>query len=211
MTVYQISGLGAGIEIFKEIKLNHTTKFIPWISPTSNESIEQYAKRMAKDIDTSEPFILMGVSFGGIMIQEISKFLQPEKLIVISSVLQRNEIPLPMRIAAKLRLTAKIPRAGISKAKPITNYLFSVKKDEDRALLSRMMDTIDLNYLRWSLTQIGNWKGGVKNENIIRLHGKTDLLFPSSKLKNVNHWLKGGHFACIADGKKISDIVNKKL
>jgi hypothetical protein len=211
MTLYQISGLGAGVEVYSEINPNCKVVFIPWLQPNKNETIQNYARRMSKKIDTNEVFSLMGVSFGGIMIQEIAKFLEPKNLFVISSVLERKEIPQPMRIASKLGLTSKIPKFGINKAKGFTNYLFGAKRDKDKAFLSKIMDKIDVDYLRWSLTQIGNWKGDAISDKVIRFHGKKDLLFPTDNLKNVNYWLKGGHLASITDGKKISKIVNEVL
>jgi len=211
MTIYQISGLGADIEVFDNITLNCPTVFIPWIDPIPNESIESYAKRMAKDINTSEPFSLMGVSFGGIMIQEISKFLNPEKLFVISSVETPHEIPVYMRFFAKTGLTKKIPKAGISKTKRITCMLFGAKKKKEKAFISRILDSINIEYVRWGLTQIGLWKGTPENKNVIRLHGKNDLLFPTRNLKNIDYWLSGGHLASNTDGETISTIVNKEL
>ena len=211
MTIYQISGLGAGVEVFQTINLDYPTVFIPWIDPTPNETIESYAKRMAKDINTTEPFALMGVSFGGIMIQEISRFLNPEKLFVISSVQHRYEIPIYMRFLAKTGLTKKIPKTGIKKTKKAAYFLFGAKRKKEQDFIGQILDSIKIDYIRWGLTQIGNWKGAILKQTVIRFHGKDDLIFPSKNLKNINHWLKGGHLASNTDGRTISNFVNKEL
>ncbi|MBD79418.1 MAG: hypothetical protein CL840_10895 [Crocinitomicaceae bacterium] len=211
MTVYQISGLGAGKEVFGKIKLEHPTVFIPWLIPEKNESIASYAKRMAKDINTSEPFSLMGVSFGGIMIQEIGRFLNPEKKFVISSVQYQSEIPLSMRATAKLGLSKRIPSRGLMVSKGVTSYLFGAKKKSEKEWLNEIIGGIDMEYLRWSLTQIGIWKGNTGQNDIVRIHGKKDLLFPARKLKKVDYWLRGGHLAAITDGAEISKIINSSL
>lgn len=45
---------------------------IEWIEPLPNETIEQYAKRLAQCIDTSQPYVIIGVSFGGLIATEIN-------------------------------------------------------------------------------------------------------------------------------------------
>ena len=49
------------------------------------ETIANYAMRMCEDILHKNP-VLVGVSFGGIMAQEMSQFITTKKVILISSV-----------------------------------------------------------------------------------------------------------------------------
>ncbi len=75
MKLYIISGLGADFKILENIKFPDTVEpiFIPWLIPENNESFEHYVRRMAEKIDFSEPFALLGYSFGGFIVQEINK------------------------------------------------------------------------------------------------------------------------------------------
>lgn len=211
MTIYQISGLGAGQEVFSTIELNCKTVFIPWLIPTLNESLESYSLRMAETINTDEEFCLMGVSFGGMVCQEIAKFTQPKTIFIISSATLSSEIPSLMKFLAKLGLTSLIPEKGLEKSKKITHYLFGAKMKSEKKFLNDILSQINIDYLRWGTTQIGLWNNKIRLNNIIRFHGKKDFLFPKTAQKQVDYWLENGHFASVQEGSTISIIVNKLL
>lgn len=76
--IYLIPGMGANTKIFEYIKLpenDYVMHFIEWELPERKESLSDYAFRMTKKITHEKP-ILFGVSFGGILVQEMSKFVQ---------------------------------------------------------------------------------------------------------------------------------------
>jgi pimeloyl-ACP methyl ester carboxylesterase len=72
MNIYLISGLGADKRVFSKLgfSTNHVIKHIEWIKPNSNEDLSSYARRLARQIDESKPFFLVGVSFGGMIAVE---------------------------------------------------------------------------------------------------------------------------------------------
>jgi len=81
-------GLAASSSIFEKIELPNTIfeiHFLEWMLPLPKESLKNYAKRMALSVQHQE-VVLVGVSFGGILVQEMAQFLQVRKLIIISSV-----------------------------------------------------------------------------------------------------------------------------
>ncbi|WP_353717332.1 hypothetical protein [Dyadobacter sp. 676] len=67
MNVYFISGLGADERVFTKLKLDPrlNVKYIKWVRPLKKETLQHYAARLSKQIDTSQPFQLVGLSFGG--------------------------------------------------------------------------------------------------------------------------------------------------
>ena len=102
--IYFVPGLAASSKIFQYISLpkeHFQLFFIEWILPHSiDESIQDYAKRMSKEIKHKNA-ILVGVSFGGVMAQEISKHVSLSKLIIISSIKNNNELPKKLQLARK--------------------------------------------------------------------------------------------------------------
>ena len=99
--VYFVPGLAASIEIFENIKLpkdQFEVHFLEWILPIHNETIQSYAKRMSDKI-THKNVVLIGVSFGGIVVQEMSEIIKPQKTIIISSVKSNQELPIHMKLA----------------------------------------------------------------------------------------------------------------
>ncbi len=101
--IYFMPGLAANSAIFEYIKLpedQFECHMLEWIIPKKSEILKEYAKRMTKYIK-HENIVLIGVSFGGVVIQEMSSFLSVKRLIIISSVKCKEELPRRMRFAAR--------------------------------------------------------------------------------------------------------------
>ena len=93
--VFLMPGMAANPNIFEFIKLpvNFKIHHLEWKMPYENESISEYALRISSLIN-GKNIILIGVSFGGILVQEISKIIKSKKVIIISSVKSNKELPL---------------------------------------------------------------------------------------------------------------------
>ena len=70
--IFFMPGMAANPKIFEFIKLptNFKTHYLEWKMPIKNESISEYALRISKEIKGNN-IIIIGVSFGGIIVQEI--------------------------------------------------------------------------------------------------------------------------------------------
>ena len=83
--IYFVPGLAASSKIFEYLKFPDDTfklHFLEWLLPLSEtEKIEDYSKRMAALVTEENP-VLVGVSFGGIIVQEMSKHLKVKKIIL---------------------------------------------------------------------------------------------------------------------------------
>ena len=97
-------GMAANSKIFDFISLpeNFNIHYLKWEMPLSNESIQEYSSRISKKIK-GKNIVLIGVSFGGIVVQEISKFIKTHKIIIISSIKTKNELPLMMQLGRKTK------------------------------------------------------------------------------------------------------------
>ncbi|MCB0541677.1 MAG: alpha/beta hydrolase, partial [Bacteroidetes bacterium] len=91
MKIFGISGLGADERVFKKLTLNYNINTVKWLKPHKKEELKNYIKRLSVEIDDSQPFVLIGVSFGGIVAIELSKILKPEAVIIISSICNDKE------------------------------------------------------------------------------------------------------------------------
>ena len=94
--LYCVPGLGASPKIFENLDLPEDwidIHFLEWKIPLSlEETIEHYAERMCRDIHHKNP-ILLGVSFGGVMVQEMAKVIDTKKIILVSSIKSHHELP----------------------------------------------------------------------------------------------------------------------
>ncbi|MDZ7847318.1 MAG: hypothetical protein U5L96_11385 [Owenweeksia sp.] len=103
--------MGADDTIFRFSRLkNIHIEYIPWQPVCMEESLGQHTlQKLARGIDQSQPYALGGVSLGGICAQEMTRFLKPEKLLLISTIKSREELPPLLRMAASSRLQKIIP------------------------------------------------------------------------------------------------------
>ena len=125
--VYMMPGMAAEPTIFNRIKLpkdQFQIHWLEWVIPTENESLESYAKRMISKIE-HDNIVLLGVSFGGVLVQEMSKFMTLKKLIVISSVKSKYELPKRMKIAKFLKAYKFAPTQLLSNLDVLKKYSFS--------------------------------------------------------------------------------------
>ncbi|RZL34138.1 MAG: alpha/beta hydrolase, partial [Pedobacter sp.] len=214
MNVYFISGLGADKRIFSKIKLNDNFKIIhlDWISFEKKETLKSYAGRLSKSIDQSEPFSLVGVSFGGMIAVEMAKFLQPKVTIIISSTLLSEHLPLIYRLIGKLGIIKIIPANILKSSNSLTqNYFFGTKLKEEKDLLEKIVKDTDAHFLKWAIESILNWQSNTTPKNLIQIHGTNDKILYTKKVE-PDFLIKGGtHFMVYQNADKISEILNNIL
>lgn len=112
--LYLMPGMAASPRIFEYIKLPDDFELIKlsWMSPTKGESLSGYAKRMCQRIEHKNP-VLLGVSFGGILVQEMAKHISCRKVIIVSSVKSNTEFTLSMKLAKKTGAHKLLPTSGL--------------------------------------------------------------------------------------------------
>lgn len=208
-TVYLFSGLGADKRVFEFLDFqNLHIKHIDWITPLSNESVEEYARRLSTQITTNNP-ILLGVSFGGMIALEIAKQISCEKIILISSAETKYDIPFYFRCAGTLHLHKLIPACYFKKVNSLTYWMFGTETKAERYLLSEIIKSTDEQFLKWAIHKIVSWKNITTLPNRIKIHGTSDRILPSKK---ANYLIKdSGHFMIVSRAIEISAILKKEL
>lgn len=212
MKVYGFSGLGADERVYYLLNEKLITEIIPvaWIPPFEKESIEEYAFRLSKKIEKSEEVILVGVSFGGIIAIEIAKLITPHKIILISSAVTLQEIPWYFRMMGLSKINKIIPPKFILPPAFINNWVFSIKKNEYKAMLKDILESTDKAFAKWAINQITNWKNLEEPRNVIRIHGTRDRLLPATNKTNIKI-NDAGHFMVIENAEEIAAIINREL
>jgi len=179
-------GMSANPLIFKRIKFSdekYEIHFLKWTKPVLNESIENYSKRFLDFIKHENP-ILIGVSFGGLIVQEISKLIDVEKVIIISSIKSNRELPLYMKSAKFLKLYNYFPLKLFDDVFNISKSLKINKIYKKLDLIDKYLSVRDENYLKWAIREILNWKQEKPLQEVIHIHGDKDLTFPISLIKD---------------------------
>ncbi|WP_459212644.1 alpha/beta hydrolase family protein [Aquimarina rhabdastrellae] len=187
--VYFVPGMAASTSIFEYIKLpedQFRVHVIPWKMPKPKEHISDYAKRMCEDIKHDNP-VLIGVSFGGVMVQEMSKHVKLKKLIIISSVKSKHELPNRMKIARKTRSYKLLPTSIVSKIDNWERFAFGDFAKKRAEMYKRYLSVRDKGYLDWAIENMVCWDQEEAPEGIVHIHGDKDIVFPEV---NINSYIK---------------------
>lgn len=213
LQVYCIPGLGINEDIFKNLKLeNCHIHHIKWITPLKDESLPSYASRLAEQINVTQPFVLIGMSFGGMCAVEIAKKHTAVKTILISSNKTCGETPINIRMWGNLPLYKNFNDAFYRNAATNLKSLFGVKNKEYAEWFENMLKTAPNNYFAGAVNCIVTWQNTEIPKNLIHIHGTADLVLPYSKIENCNYTIKDGTHFMIADrAEEISTIINKEL
>ena len=201
--VYFMPGMAANPTIFEHIKLPENyfeIHWLEWIIPNPKESIENYAKRMAQKIK-HENSVLLGVSFGGIIVQEMSKFLTLKKLLIVSSVKSRHELPKRLKIAKKTKAYKLVPTRLLSNVEALAKYAFGETVSNRVELYKKYLSVNDKHYLDWAIEQMVHWKQNKPLPDIIHIHGEKDGIFPAYNIKDCI-MIKGGTHIMIVNKYK---------
>ena len=207
MRIYCFSGLGADQRVFQYLEIMAEYMLVPvaWIDPKVNESIEQYAARIAKNIKDQEPFGIMGLSFGGVIAQEVAKILHPAFTFIISTIEEKKQIPFMLKWTPNWMFD-HAPKQLFNPPKSIANYLFSTKQ---KALLAAILDDTDPAFVKWALKALKNWKAEGEFGPINAMCGDKDRLFkPYGESVVVQG---GGHLMVVDRAEEVSKVINDWL
>ena len=212
MKVYFIPGLGADKRVFKHIQLpdGFSIEHVEWLQPEKKETLEQYAERLAEGLPAGEPFVLVGLSFGGMLAAEIGSFTHPEKTILIASVQQPAELPFYFKWAMPLRLQEFVP-ISLFKQASLAKRIFTTETDEDKALLRTIISESDPAFLRWAMGAILHWKHPRQSGKLYHIHGSSDRLLPARYTRPTHIVPNGGHLMVMNRAQEINNLLKDIL
>ena len=207
--IYLFGGIGADHRVFDYLDLSPYEKVpVVWIAPLKEETIEDYAKRLLTQIPTSKP-ILMGVSFGGMIAMELGKLIETEKIILISSVRTREDLPGHFKWIDRINRHIAISPAVLKKSQRIACWFFSVKEKWEKDLLCSIIQDTNDDFLVWAIEKLTHWENEKRLENVVKIHGTKDRLLPITTADYKVE--KGGHFMVINRAREISDVLKGLL
>ncbi|MFT4697796.1 MAG: esterase/lipase [Flavobacteriaceae bacterium] len=211
--VYFVPGLAAGKEIFKNIILpedSYEVHVLEWLIPYKKETLQSYAERFAKLV-IHDDAVLIGVSFGGVVVQEMSLFLTLKKLIIISSIKTKFETPKRLQYAKKTKAYKLVPTKLVLSAGDLTKFSIGPKSKKRLALYQEYLSVRDKDYLDWAIEQMVCWNREVEVPNVNHIHGIDDAVFPIKNIKDCVLIEKGTHVMIMYKAKAVSSEIVKLI
>lgn len=211
--VYFMPGMAASSKIFEYIVLpdnQFKIHYLEWMLPVNNESLSNYALRMVSEVK-HENCVLIGVSFGGVLVQEMSKLVHFRKIIIISSIKSVNELPNKMQLAKVTKAYKLLPTQLVSNFDFLANYVLGDNMPKRLELYKKYLSVIDGKYLNWAIENMVCWNQQEPINNIIHIHGDKDTVFPIKNIKDCMTIKNGTHIMIINKYKWFNEQLPKLI
>ncbi|MDB5227375.1 MAG: alpha/beta hydrolase [Bacteroidota bacterium] len=212
---YFIGGIASDERLFK-YQLVHipNSTYLPFPKHDQHDTMETYAKKFIPLIDTSQPFHIVANSMGGIMTMELIKHIHPQKVVLVSSVKNRKEMPFILKQMKITHLHKLLPGAGfigfiqfgslfkkeITRIPGLRETVVSMAKNNDR------------DFLYWCVNAIVKWKGDIDHrKDIIHIHGTKDDMFPYRNIRNAIPVKDGTHAMLLNKHVEVTSLLKENL
>ncbi|NKI32649.1 alpha/beta fold hydrolase [Croceivirga thetidis] len=193
--LYLMPGMAASPTIFDNLQFDKNQFEIirlNWFVPTPKMSFSAYAQKMCEQVVHENP-VLLGVSFGGMLVQEMAKLIKVSKVIVVSAVKSNRELPKRMWFAKYTQVHKLLPTGLINNVELLAKYAFGESVTKRLKLYEMYLGVRDKAYIDWAIDQIVNWKQVTPPENLIHIHGEQDAVFPIVNIHNCIKVKNGTH------------------
>ena len=204
-------GMAASPAIFDRIHLNEN-RFqlhrLQWFLPHKGMSLQAYALAMCKKIEHPSP-VLLGVSFGGMLVQEMAKHLQVNKVIAVSCVKTKYELPKRMLFAKYTKVHKLLPTGLVNNVELLAKYAFGETVTKRLDLYEQYLGVRDKQYIDWAIDNIVNWNQTRPPQNLIHIHGEKDAVFPITNIKDCITVKNGTHTMIIHRAKWFNEHLPK--
>jgi len=212
-TIYLLPGQGADHRLFQDLNWEKQYRLVPIIYSTPERGVDmnEYAQKLAEQIDTTESFTLIGASLGGMLAVEMNQFLNPKKTIIISSAKCRKELPLRYRFQKFIPLFELIPRKLIKAGALFLQPIVESDCRNKRAVFKAMLRAKGPKFLKRTIRMIINWDHVKTDKPIIHIHGSNDRTIPLKNLK-VDYIIENGsHMISLTKPDDVSVLINHIL
>jgi pimeloyl-ACP methyl ester carboxylesterase len=208
--IYAIPGFGCTEPLFEFISVpGHSITVLKWPVPRKEYTLRDYARAFLPQIDTSAPFYLMGVSFGGMLCAELAEMLEAQKTILISSARNRTELPAPVRVMKYLpvhRLLSEKLLIGLAMR---SRFIIGFPK-KLMPVFREMLRQMPAGYFKYCTSYISEWERRENTKTLVCIHGNSDRLLWIGNIKKVDFTVpRGTHAMVVMRAAEINEILAK--
>lgn len=210
--LYLIPGMGTTKEVFKYLDFKgDNVHYLEFPEPLKDETLKEYSARMAEVISDKDENILIGMSMGGFVAQEISLIKKVDKLILISCYTEGQDWQIMLELVKKFNLTEfMIDRAFKDIVLGALTIMPNYSKTEKEFFI-KMAKLFSANYYKFAAKELVNWKPVKITCPIVKIHGTKDELFPISKV-NADYIVKGGgHLMVVNCSEEINEYLKQAI
>ncbi|HRG59230.1 MAG TPA: alpha/beta hydrolase [Bacteroidia bacterium] len=210
--VYLIHGQGSDSRLFSKLSLSNDfdTVCLNLPMPQKEDNMQSFAKKLIPLIDTTQAFVLIGVSLGGMVAAELNEVIHPKLTIIISSAKNRNELPRRYKFMQAFPIYRIFPAAFIKKSSYLMQPLVEPDRNKEKEIFKSMLQKKNKHFLKNSIPLIIKWERlENKGTAIIHIHGSSDHTIPIKHVKADIVIPKGSHMMVLTKADVISERINE--
>lgn len=202
---YLLPGIEKDFPIFDRIlELVPDSVVVEYPPPQQAETLRSYAERIAKQFVPNS--IVAGISWGGVLAQEIAPLLPAKGCVVIASVRRRQQLPAHMRLGSRMdrRAYSAMLHAAGSLAHLVPRGIKSSSTVQFTKFASRD------GWHRWAASALNTWSPPPLPEGIptLHIHGTADKTFPIRRV-NADIEIAGGkHSLPLSHPHEVAEAIN---
>ncbi len=214
-----LPGIGANHLLFSKTLAAFPQGKVPaWQVPLPKESLQHYAKRWASSFQ-SGPYVLVGMSFGGMVALELAKWVNTQSVVLLSSCWHSQAIRPYFRRWEKISrwLPDFLMRPLLrTLGPPVTARRQGISSAAEINLLIQMSREIDLPFARWAAFSAATWQCDLPSEQqqpyrLFALHGRKDVVIPLVEAPWVEVVEDGRHLLPLTHPDRVNAVIRKAL
>jgi pimeloyl-ACP methyl ester carboxylesterase len=210
-TIYCFHGQGSTGKIFGDLRVDssYIIQLVEYSTPEKGMTMQSFAKALATQIDTTAPFILLGVSLGGMLCTELSEWLHPRQTIIISSAKNRGELPFRYRFQKTIPLYKLFPGKLLVLGAKILQPIVEPDRRKNKETFKEMLASKNGSYMKRTIQLVINWERTSNTHKIYHLHGNNDHTLPYRNIKTPDFTVNNGsHMMTLTRAEHISAVLN---
>lgn len=211
--IYLFHGQGSDQRLFKNLVVptGYDTVHISYPMPDKQEDMHSYALRILSQIDTARPFVLLGVSLGGMICTELSDTLSPVRTILVSSAKTGGELPGRYTFMRTFPVNRIVPKGLIKAGGRLLQGIVEPDRKYDKETFKSMLKEKDPLFLKRTVDMITHWERTTCSLKIVHIHGNKDHTIPVKNVKADYIVTGGSHMMIITRAGEINDLIGNIL
>ena len=172
-------------------------------------TMKAFALQLSEQIDTTQGFLLLGVSLGGMICTELSEILNPEKTIIISSAKNINELPVRYKFQKAIPLYKLFSGRALLTGAKILQPIVEPDRKKNKATFIKMLGSKKPEYMKRSINLLINWDKETNQSKIYQIHGTLDHTLPIRNIASPDVVINAGsHMMTLTRASEVSIALN---
>lgn len=216
MQLYFIPGTLSDRRLFiPQLEAFPDARVLEWVPPIDpKEPLPSYAKRLSGQVDASNPFVLCGVSLGGMLAQEMAQLVKPKGVILVSTASSSKALSKAFLLNGRLAnvLPEKVDGALVRLQAKMLEQLIPENIPHRADYLSMIRD-YSPELARWQSGAATRWELAAPLQMpVFHIHGEADKIIPLSKIPQPDQVVQGGgHLINLTHADRVNAFIRQSL